>query len=62
MLYLIKKLHQITAREQADLAIKALYLIKKLHQITAQAISWLPANRLYLINYIKSQHQGRFDR
>ena len=34
-LYLIKKLHQITARRYGDAERITLYLIKKLHQITA---------------------------
>ncbi len=34
-LYLIKKLHQITARDPLQTHESLLYLIKKLHQITA---------------------------
>ena len=36
-LYLIKKLHQITAAQRERLEAAGLYLIKKLHQITAYA-------------------------
>ena len=56
LLYLIKKLHQITATTEKYEQIQELYLIKKLHQITAkQIVSKDGVSYILLRNYIKSQ-------
>ncbi len=55
-LYLIKKLHQITAYRHYQLLSLLLYLIKKLHQITARTnITLYTESYILLRNYIKSQ-------
>ena len=54
MLYLIKKLHQITAQLSDRRIVDRLYLIKKLHQITAWTSSKTVSLSLYLI---KKLHQ-----
>ena len=56
VLYLIKKLHQITAGDADEQSSVPLYLIKKLHQITARNRQrYARSSYILLRNYIKSQ-------